>query len=153
MNQQRSRRFRSAQEAKVKEEVRQEAILEWEGPLLLEYVCAYTCLHSLSPGSSRSTDGGCCQERESLGPERHHSWHSVHGPASCFTSVLGGQEDEQLARMAECALHYSFICCSRINTGFRVDTSHHFRRFCSRRRRAQDHGLYSSTAQPAVSRA
>lgn len=31
MNQQRSRRFRSAQEAKVKEEARIEAIAEWEG--------------------------------------------------------------------------------------------------------------------------
>ena len=31
MNQQRSRRFRSAQEAKEKEEARKESILLWEG--------------------------------------------------------------------------------------------------------------------------
>jgi 5'-3' exoribonuclease 2 len=35
MNQQRSRRFRSAQEAKEKEEARKEAVMMWEGRLTL----------------------------------------------------------------------------------------------------------------------
>ena len=35
MNQQRSRRFRSAQEAKEKEEARKEAVAMWEGRLTL----------------------------------------------------------------------------------------------------------------------
>lgn len=44
MNQQRSRRFRSAQEAKVKEEERLEAIAEWEGQSCVLVIKELTCV-------------------------------------------------------------------------------------------------------------
>lgn len=42
MNQQRSRRFRAAQEAKEKEEARQDAIKEWEGELPEDFLLIRT---------------------------------------------------------------------------------------------------------------
>jgi hypothetical protein len=55
MNQQRSRRFRSAQEAKDKEDARKESVLLWEGQLRL----------SFSP--SRIYDGCCSNGKGSIG--------------------------------------------------------------------------------------
>ena len=106
MNQQRSRRFRSAQEAKDKAEARRLAVAEWEGvsrPIFRHASLTYSDF--VSNGQShqrrRKTQG-------SMGFQCHHAWHPIHGPARILIEILGRRKDEHRSRMERCTFFYSF---------------------------------------------
>lgn len=91
MNQQRSRRFRSAQEAKEKEEQRLEGIALFEGEshywlprTVSQYMKSY--------GKSR---GRGSQEHKNVGLQRYHPRYSFHGVVSQVTAILGCEEAQQ----------------------------------------------------------
>jgi hypothetical protein len=72
MNQQRSRRFRSAQEAALKEVERQKAIAEWEGQTFFAFL--WTCFGVAdTDGSYGQADERRVQERKGLGSKRHYA--------------------------------------------------------------------------------
>jgi hypothetical protein len=92
MNQQRSRRFRSAQEAKDKEEARKESVALWEG-LLCSVVAVNDVTHRIicSNGQRNNRSG---QEQGSLGFECYHTRHPLHG-SPCYVSALLGSTQNQ----------------------------------------------------------
>jgi hypothetical protein len=98
MNQQRSRRFRSAQEAKEKEEARQESLLLWKGKKINLGV-VYR-LHVFSHGEG--TFGSRAAKR-SLGLECYYSWNPIHGSPCFFIALLGCPKNEYRPRLEKCA--------------------------------------------------
>lgn len=84
MNQQRSRRFRTAQEARDKEEARIEALALWKGKLGRCTPAQFLKFLSNGQGSLRKrTPEG------TLGLERYHPWNPIHGPPCFLSSLLG----------------------------------------------------------------
>jgi len=90
MNQQRSRRFRSSQEAKDKEDARKESVLLWEG---------LSCSLFFSfPDSLWFSDGkGDFGRREKycvMGLKCYYPRNSLHGPSRHIPAILGCSKDE-----------------------------------------------------------
>jgi 5'-3' exoribonuclease 2 len=128
MNQQRSRRFRSAQEAQQKEEDRQKAIAEWE-----------------AMGKEVSDEF-----RNEVG------WDSnAITPGTPFMDLLAKSLRYWVRKKINedpgwAGVRFSLSPLSlSVLTVFKTARGHHLRRLRPRRRRAQDHGLHpSSTRSP-----
>lgn len=90
MNQQRSRRFRTAQETKEKEEARRESVAIWE----CSYIVSEPKTYIDRPCSHRQGDHRRSAEQGVLGFKCYHAWHAVHGLAGVITTLLGRAKDE-----------------------------------------------------------
>ena len=84
MNQQRSRRFRSAQEAREKYGARLEAEAEWKGAL-------YSPIRRESALTFCSSNGQAdyLGSERVLGLQRDHAWHAFHGTSRQLAAILG----------------------------------------------------------------
>lgn len=98
MNQQRSRRFRAAQEALEKEEARVESVALWECTVAFTPFVV-TLLMSLS---SHGPSGYSAGSPGRLGHQCYHTWNAVHVPPGCIPQVLGCRENELRRWMEEC---------------------------------------------------
>ena len=96
MNQQRSRRFRASQEAKEKEEARQESLLLWERELHTFNRTGVSSSNDLRNGSKRDRRN---EEQKIMGFQRNYTRHSFHGPSGSITALLGREEVEHGSRV------------------------------------------------------
>jgi 5'-3' exoribonuclease 2 len=92
MNQQRSRRFRSAQEAKEKEEARKESVALWEGASYF-VVPLHDVTHRIfrSHGERNNRRG---QEQGGLGFKCYHTRYTLYGSACFIFALLGSTKDK-----------------------------------------------------------
>jgi len=128
MNQQRSRRFRSAQEAKEKDEARQESLLLWKGKKNISLGVTY-CLTSLAMGKEIS-------EAE----QQKASWDSnAITPGTPFMDLLASSLRYWVVQKMNTDPGWKNVCNFRSNelkSHLVTDSSSHIRRYSTRRRRA-----------------
>jgi hypothetical protein len=151
MNQQRSRRFRAAQEAQEKEEERKEAIKLFEGESTTTVVTFASML--------TFTDGGAAMGHPvSEATQNRKSWDSnAITPGTPFMDLLAASLRYWVSHKLNTDPGWKDVGndpvigvpnCELISrTSPLAGTSHHLGRICSRRRRAQNHGLDKKTAQ------
>ena len=141
MNQQRSRRFRSAQEAREKEEAHKEALAIWE--------CKYYFSYSVHNKSSLTVAMGKTISDEERNKK---TWDSnAITPGTPFMELLAISLRYWVARKMNtdpgwktvCSYNFPYVYCSLM---FVSDASYYLRCKRSRRRRTQDNGFHSEAA-------